>query len=88
MQDRSYVSITVEEPHDENGERLFGYDIEFVSDEETGYFRLTRNHYHPEVSEREADQWRAKIERALLDHDLPVMLGDINDEDNTPTTEI
>lgn len=88
LQGRSSVSITVEEPYDENGERLFGYDIQFVSDEETGYFRLQRSHSSPEVSEMEADQWRAKIERALLDHDLPVMLGDIYDEDNSPTTGI
>lgn len=88
MKDRSYVSITVEEPYDENGERLFGYDIQFVSDDDTGYFCLTRSYDNPEVSERAADQWRAKIERALLDHDLPVMLGDVDDEDNSPITEI
>lgn len=85
---RMSLRITLEEPvaddypgHD-HPEALYHTNLVYQSDADSGYFVVDTDRYRPLVSEEEADRWRATIERALLDADLPVKLGNFLHEDN------
>lgn len=52
-----------------------------------GYFTVEHRAIPRDGTFDDADRWVAQIERALLDTDLPVMLGNVYHEDNVPVTD-
>lgn len=84
---QTVIHIMLEEPVvGDYDETLYHTRITYLSDATDGYFEVTTAPYGTVVTETDDDRWRAGIERALMGAGLPVMIGDLDHEDNVPVT--
>ena len=80
------LGIYLETPLRETGDPMFDTRIVYTDEENKGYFHVDTQGMEPEELDTNLDfgldEWTARVEKALIDENLPVMVGDKDNSDN------
>lgn len=80
------LGIYLETPLRETGDPVFDTQIVYTDEDDRGYFHVDTQGMEPEEVDADLDfgldEWTARVGKALMDEDLPIMIGDSDNSDN------